>query len=552
VLTVTRFLYRQRLAERRQLAELNEKNLQLEAAILTANEANSAKSLFLSNMSHDIRTPLNGIIGMTAIALGNPDNPERTRDCLNKIDHSSRHLQSLVNDVLDMSKIESGKFILSIGEIYLPELIDGLISIIGQLVKAKQQKLSAALFSVVHEHIRGDRLRLNQLLVNILSNAVKFTPAGGSINLLLTELEANREGYARYEFVCSDTGIGMSEEFQQKVFDSFSREEDSRIDKIEGSGLGLSIAKRITEMMGGEIKVESVKNKGTTFTITLEFPLADTEEQTWDSETLKGKRVLVTDDDKTVLVSVEGELAGLGINVVTAESGKDALALLKSGEAFDAVITDWKMPEMDGGELCRLIRREVSETLPVLVSSAYDWLEIEPEATAAGADGFISKPLFRSTLFTMLKKAMFAGASGRQDTSAHHGPSLEGVRVLMAEDNELNTEIASEILMSAGVVLDCVENGRAAVEIFNEAEAYTYKMILMDMQMPVMTGCQAAMAIRKLQKADATTIPIVALTANAFEEDIREALSAGMNAHVAKPINFETLMSVMGKFLRVE
>jgi signal transduction histidine kinase/DNA-binding response OmpR family regulator len=546
----TSFLYRLRRSERRRLEQLNEKNRQLEAAILTANEANRAKSQFLSNMSHDIRTPLNGIIGMTAIASGNPGNPERTADCLRKIDHASRHLQSLVNDVLDMSKIESGKFFLNNAEIYLPEFIEGLINIISQQVKAKKQRLDAALFSVSHERIQGDQLRLNQLFVNILSNAVKFTPVEGSVGLQLRELESLKEGHARYEFIVSDTGIGMSQEFLTKLFDSFSREADSRIDKIEGSGLGLSIAKRIVEMMGGDIRVESEKNNGTRFTVTLEFPLSSGDGPVWDDETLKDKRVLVVDDDETVCASVKGELDSLGVTAVTMTSGRGALAALKGGEVFDAVIIDWKMPEMDGAVLCRLIRGEVSKTLPILISSAYDLTEIEPEAIGAGANGFVPKPLFRSILFAKLNQVLSSDSRDSAVLPLRGGLRLDGVRVLMAEDNELNTEIAAEILTSAGVILDCAVNGREAVDIFSKAEPFTYEIILMDMQMPVMTGCQAATAIRKLDKPDAADVPIIALTANAFEEDIREALDAGMNAHVAKPINFETLKAVISKHLR--
>jgi CheY-like chemotaxis protein len=303
-------------------------------------------------------------------------------------------------------------------------------------------------------------------------------------------------------------------------------------------------------MMGGDIQVESEKNRGTKFTVTLEFPLSGGDDPVWDTETLKGKRVLVADDDETVCISVEGELNSLGITAVTKTNGADALAALKNGEVFDAVIIDWKMPEMDGAVLCRLIRAEVSETLPVLVSSAYDWLEIEPEAVEAGANGFISKPLFRSTLFMKLSEVLFAESRDSAVLSLRSSLRLDGVRVLMAEDNELNTEIATEILMSAGVVLDCASNGKEAVEMFNNAVPFTYEIILMDMQMPVMTGCQAAAAIRKLSKPDAATVPIIALTANAFEEDIREALDAGMNAHVAKPINFETLKTIMSKYLK--
>jgi signal transduction histidine kinase/CheY-like chemotaxis protein len=420
VLIAAVFMYLMRRSEQRQMDLLKEKNRQLEAAILEANQANRAKSLFLSNMSHDIRTPLNGIIGMTVIASLNMGNAPKLRDCLRKIEASSKILQSLVNNVLDMSKIESGKFILNATEVYLPETIRGLVNILEEPLKAKGHELIVSDSAIAHGHIVADQLRLTQLFGNILANSVKFTPAGGTIGLSVTELPSGREGYAVFEFVCSDTGIGMGEEFQQHLFESFSRERDSRIDKTEGSGLGLAITKRIVDMMGGSIEVESEKNKGTTFTVTLEFPICEA-----------------------------------------------------------------------GGAL----------GLP----------------DCMGADGT--------------------------------APRLEGVRVLMAEDNALNTEIAVEMLTAAGLVMDCAENGKEAVEAFGSAEPGTYAMILMDMQMPVMNGCEAAAAIRGLPRPDAATIPIIAMTANAFEEDVREALAAGMDAHVSKPVDFEALKKVMGRFV---
>ncbi len=422
VIIVAIMMYLLRRSEQRQMEILQEKNRQLETAILEATEANRAKSIFLSNMSHDIRTPLNGIIGMTTIAMRNLSNSARLSDCLHKIEKSSRLLQSLVNDVLDMSKIESGKFFLNSAEIFLPEFTQGLIDIIGGQARAKKQELRVSDAEIEHKHIIGDPLRLNQLFINILSNSVKFTPEGGIIGLVVKEMPCGREGFASFEFSCYDTGVGISKEFLQHIFESFSREEDSRIDKIEGSGLGLSITKRIVDMMGGHIQIESEKNKGTNITVTLDFPVSD------------------------------------------------------------------------------------SDAVPS-----------EKNQSGASMPGT--------------------------------GLRLDGVRVLMAEDNELNTEIAVEMLSSAGIVLDCASHGKEAVEMFNNAAPSTYAMILMDMQMPVMTGCQAAAAIRNLPRPDAAVIPIIAMTANAFEEDIREVLAAGMNAHVSKPVNFETLKTVMKKFL---
>jgi CheY-like chemotaxis protein/anti-sigma regulatory factor (Ser/Thr protein kinase) len=365
---------------------------------------------------------LNGIIGMTAIAWGNISNHERMRDCLRKIEASSKLLQGLINNVLDMSRIESGKFVLNASPLYLPEFIGDLVSIVDEPAKAKSQKLNVLAEGFAHSYITADSLRLMQLLSNILVNAVKFTPEGGTISLTVTELPCDREDYALFTFVCRDTGVGMGEEFMRHLFESFSREQDSRIDKTEGSGLGLAIAKRITDMMDGEIKVESEKNKGTQITVTLAFPICE-------------------------------------------------------------------------------------------------------------AKGALEE---------------------NRDAAEYIAPRLKGVRVLMAEDNALNTEIAVETLTSAGLLLDCAENGKEAVDTFNGSLPGTYAMILMDMQMPVMTGCEAAAAIRKLPRPDAAAVPIIAMTANAFEEDIREALAAGMNAHVAKPVDFEALKEVMGKFLPTE
>jgi signal transduction histidine kinase/CheY-like chemotaxis protein len=544
VLIVALAMYLLRRSERRQMEILREKNQQLEVAILEANEANRAKSIFLSNMSHDIRTPLNGIIGMTTIAAGNLTDPERMRDCLRKIEISSRHLQSLVNDVLDMSKIESGKFFLNNAEIFLPEFTQGLINIIGQQMKTKNQELNAAAFFVDHENILGDQIRLNQLFLNILSNSVKFTPVGGCIGFSIQELPCERAGFACFEFICYDTGIGMSEEFLQHIFDSFAREKDSRIDKIEGSGLGLAITKRIVDMMGGSIEIESKKNKGTKITVTLELPFAKTGTE---PEPLKGIRVLLIDQDEAVCASAADALRSLGAFAAAKFNAADAWAVIEAGEKFDIVILDWKMPDLSAVELSPKIRSQTNAKLPILISSVCEWADIEQEA--AGATGFIQKPLFKSTLFAKIQETL-SGKPAPIDTAAlTAGLRLDGVRILLAEDNELNTEIAVEILTAAGILLDCAANGKEAVDIFNSSEPFAYAMILMDMQMPVLTGCEAAAAIRKLPRADALSIPIIALTANAFAEDIREALAAGMNTHVAKPINFETLKTVMSKFL---
>ncbi|MDR2897858.1 MAG: response regulator [Spirochaetaceae bacterium] len=556
VLIVILALYILRRAERHQVQQIREKNEQLEAAILQATEANKAKSLFLSNMSHDIRTPLNGIIGMTAIAAGRLQEPERIQDCLRKIEHSSRHLQSLVNDVLDMSKIESGKLFLTPVEIYLPEFTQSLINIVQQQIKDKQQFLKVSAFSVLHEHILGDQLRLNQIFVNILSNAIKFTPVGGTISLVITEQACEREDFACFTFICSDTGIGMGADFKEHVFESFAREEDSRIDKIEGSGLGLSITKRIVDMMGGDIHVQSEKNKGTSFTITLEFPLNKIPAVLWETNTLKDIRVLVIEGDDLVCASLANEMSSLGIIASVENTPEKGLALLTEGHVFDAVILDWDTPEWSHSDILEQIRQSSAplqsaippkNSIPIIISSVYDRIDLERETAIDGVKGFITKPLFKSVIYHTLREILFVKNSTSDAFPTGTELRLDGIRILMAEDNALNTEIACEILTMDGIILDCAVNGQEAVALFNSSPPFTYGAILMDMQMPIMTGCEATEAIRRLPREDASSIPIIAMTANAFDEDIREALDSGMNEHVAKPVDFDLLIRVLHK-----
>ncbi|MDR1689954.1 MAG: response regulator [Clostridiales bacterium] len=534
-----------RRSQRRQMQVLREKNRELEAAVLEANEANRAKSTFLSNMSHDIRTPLNGVIGMTNIAFKNLRNPEKMRDCLRKIENSSKHLQSLINDVLDMSKIESGKFFLNNGEIYLPEFMRDLINITGQQIRSKKHEFNVSVFSVTNENIIADRLRLNQLFVNLVSNAVKFTPYGGKISFIIRQLSSSKEGCARFEFICRDSGIGMSEEFMQHLFDSFSRERDSRIDKIEGSGLGLTITKRIVDLMGGEIRVKSEKNKGTEFTVTLEFAAGG---DIPIPETLNGVRVLLADTDTDVCADSASVLEKMGVYVSAKSDLREIASLLKSGEKYDIFIVN-RMHIKEGYDVCELFKEKMGENAPVILSSVWDRSDMEHDMSLAKATGFIQKPFFRSVLFSKISEVLFGKRDKTNFSPNGGGMRLDGIRILMAEDNELNTEIAVEMLTSSGILLDCAVNGKEALEIFEASEPSAYAVILMDMQMPVMSGCEAASAIRKSPHPDALTIPIIAMTANAFEEDVREAFNAGMNAHVAKPVNFENLKTVVSSFL---
>ncbi len=541
--------------EKKQYDILKEKNEQLELAIEEADKASKAKSTFLANMSHDIRTPLNGIMGMTTIAIANIHNNEKVRDCLKNITRSSKHLLSLINDILDMSKIESGKLELNNDDFYLPEFMENLIGIIQQLVQNKQQSLSVSMSNVEHEYLIGDVLRINQVLINILSNAVKFTPAGGKISIHLNELPSNREEYARLRFICTDNGMGMSEEFKNRIFETFSRETDLKIDKIEGTGLGMTITKNIIDLMNGEIEVESSKGKGSTFVVTLDFQIKENAKEQWEYETLKGMKILVVDDDKNASENAVYELNDLGMIAECVYPGAVAIQKFvdakKTGNEYKAVILDWKMPDMSGLELAKAIRKH-SSNIPIIITSAYDWAEIQEEAKSAGITGYVSKPLFKSSLYHKIKQlSQDVGHDFKEQEKETSTFDFTNRRILLVEDNVLNTEIAKELLSFTGAVIDCAFDGQAGVEKFIHSEEYYYDIILMDIQMPVLDGYEATKQIRKIEnRGDALTVPIIAMTANAFAEDIREAKAAGMNEHIAKPLDFEMLKAIMQKWLK--
>lgn len=533
--------------------EENKKKQALQEAFEAANRANHAKSDFLSKMSHDIRTPMNGIIGMTAIAAAHIDNKERVLDALGKITSSSRHLLSLINEVLDMSKIESGKISLSEEDFNLSDLLKDLLVIAQSLAKEHSHELQVRILNMEHEDVTGDSLRLQQVMLNIMGNAVKYTPDGGTIKLIVNEKPTHGQLYGCYEFVVEDNGIGMSKEYLEHIFEPFSRAEDSRSSKVQGTGLGMAITQNIVRMMNGDIRVESEEGKGSRFTVTVLLKLQDKENTTY--EELAGLPVLVADDDDICCESTCRMLSEIGMDSEGVLSGKEAVARVKERQqeenGFYAVILDWKMPEMDGLETTKEIRRVVGPDVPVIILSAYDWSEIESEARAAGVDAFLSKPAFKSgiaRLFCDLKNGR-AGDSVTSQLEKVTKTDYSDKRILLVEDNELNREIACEILGMTGIQMEEAENGREAVDKFVTSETGYYDLILMDIQMPVMNGYKAAEAIRALEREDAGEVPIVAMTANAFAEDVRESERAGMNAHLAKPFDLEKLMEMLKRYL---
>lgn len=528
---------------------------ELEQAHRDAEHANRAKSEFLSSMSHDIRTPMNAIVGMTAIATANIDNTLQVQDCLKKISLSSRHLLGLVNDVLDMSKIESGKMTLSMELVSLREVMDSLVCIVQPQVKAKRQHFDVFIHDIEVENVYCDGVRLNQVLLNLLSNAVKFTPEEGEIHVAMyQELLPQRDTHVRIHLEVRDTGIGMTPEFRNHIFESFSREDSTRVHKTEGSGLGMAITKHIVDTMDGKIQVESEKGKGTTFYVTLDLEKAPAEEL---DMILPSWKMLVVDNDKQLCDSAVNALRTIGVTADYTLDGETAVRMVEEhfnrGDEYQIILLDWKLPGMDGIETAKMIRRQLGENIPILLISAYDWSDIEDRAKEAGISGFISKPLFKSTLYHGLRQYM-----GDGKTEIKQEPKVEtqeeeqefaGVKILLAEDNDLNWEIAEALLSDLGMELDWAENGQICVDMFEKSEEGYYDAVLMDIRMPVMTGYEAARAIRALNRSDAD-IPIIAMTADAFSEDIQHCLECGMNAHIAKPIDIKVVVSQLKKYMR--
>ncbi len=524
----------------------------LQDALDGANRANAAKSEFLSRMSHDIRTPMNAIIGMTAIASAHVGEQDRVQDALNKISGASHHLLSLINDVLDMSKIESGKLNLAEEDIDLSDLIQSLLDMVQPQIEQHHHELEVHVQNVQHEAVVGDSLRIQQVFVNIMSNAVKYTPDGGKIALTVRELPIASPEAGCYEFVFQDNGIGMSEAAKLHIFDAFVRAENAG--SIQGTGLGMAIAQNIVGMMNGSIQVESELGKGSTFTVTIFLKLQEGKDL--DVTELADLSVLVADDDPDACETVCQLLSEIGMSGESYTSGQEAVDAVRRGldteHRFYAAILDWKMPGMNGLETAKAIKRLSQEDIPIVILSAYDWSDIEMEARAAGVDAFLSKPVFKSGLVRLFKKLHSdeeGPAPARSELKGLEESDFTGQRVLLVEDNALNREVAREILEMAGLTVEDAEDGRQAVDKFAAAKAGWYDMILMDIQMPVMNGYEAAMAIRALRHPDATHIPIVAMTANAFLEDIQAARSAGMNEHIAKPIDFGKLHEILVKYL---
>ncbi|MBT9775417.1 response regulator [Clostridium sp. MCC353] len=526
----------------------------LEDAYQTARVANSAKTNFLSSMSHDIRTPMNAIIGMAAIARANLDAPDKVSDCLNKINVSSRHLLSLINEVLDMSKIESGKIDLMPEEIHLPELVQNIMDMCKPLISEKHLDFKVSASQVNHEKVTADGDRLQQVIMNLLSNAIKYTPAGGEVSLQIKEIPSAIERKGIFEFIISDKGIGISEEFLPHLFEPFSRADDLRISKIQGTGLGLTITENIVHMMNGSIAVKSRLGQGSQFTVSVQLDLLDEEMNC--SKELEGLPVLVADDDRIVCESATALLNELGMRGTWVMSGAEAVlqtsAAHQRGEDFFAVILDWKMPGMDGLETLKAIRKNLGESVPVIIISAYDYSNIEKEFLNAGADAFITKPLFKSKMMHVLQ--LFLSIDSPSDCKDSAKPAKQplcGKRILLAEDNELNREIAVELLQMHGLEVETAVNGQCAVDAFNASSPNYYSAVLMDIQMPVMNGYEAAAAIRNSNRTDAQSIPILALTANAFTTDVGKSYSVGMNEHIAKPIDIKQLIDILQKYIAV-
>ena len=524
--------------------------MELEQARAEADRANRAKSEFLSNMSHDIRTPMNAIVGMTAIASTNAGNTVLVQDCLRKITLSSRHLLGLINDVLDMSKIESGKLSLNMDVVSLREVMEGIVGIVQPQIKAKRQQFDIHIHNILSENVYSDSVRLSQVLLNLLSNALKFTPQGGSIELgLYQEPSPLGEWFVRTHLLVRDTGMGMTPEFQKRIFESFAREDNARVHKIEGTGLGMSIMKYIVDEMKGTIELHSEVDKGTEFHVTLDMKKTNVQDE---QMRLPPWNILIVDDDEELCRTAAAALTEMGTTVDWTLDGASAVSMVEQqyskGKDYHVILIDWKMPKMNGVETARRLREVLGEHVPVLLVSSYDWSEIEREAKLAGISGFIPKPLFKSTLFQGMKPFMEGGSS--QGSGLEAGLSdFAGKRILLAEDNELNWEVASAVLEEFGFVLDWAENGLVCVDKFRNSAPGYYDLILMDVRMPVMNGYEATRAVRAMDRPDAS-IPIIAMTADAFSEDIHNCMECGMNAHVAKPLDIKVLIRLIQKYIR--
>ena len=522
---------------------------ELEKARQAALEANKAKSEFLANMSHDIRTPMNAIVGMTAIAAAHIDDRKQVENCLRKITLSSKHLLGLINDVLDMSKIESGKLTLTTEQISLKEVVEGIVNIMQPQVKTKKQTFDIHVENILTENVWCDGVRLNQVLLNLLSNATKYTPEGGSIHLSLFEENSPKgERYVRIYIKVKDNGIGMSPDFLKRIYESYSRADGARIHKTEGAGLGMAITKYIVDAMEGTIDIQSEPDKGTEFLLTFDFEKAAAMNM---DMVLPSWNMLVVDDDELLCRTAMDALKSIGIKAEWTLSGEKAIELVnehhKRREDYQIILLDWKLPGMNGIQVAKEIRHNLGDEVPILLISAYDWSEFESEAREAGISGFISKPLFKSTLYHAL--CQYMGTETENGQTLNPNIDLSGRRILIAEDNELNWEVANELLSDLGVELDWAEDGQICLDKFQKSPKGYYDIILMDIRMPHMTGYEATKMIRGLKHPDALSIPIIAMSADAFSDDIQHCLECGMNAHIAKPIDIMEVSRLLKRFL---
>ena len=538
--------------EKKMKARLEQQKADLQDALAAAQHANKAKTTFLNNMSHDIRTPMNAIIGFTSLAAAHIGNAEQVQDYLSKITTSSNHLLSLINDVLDMSRIESGKVKIEEKETSLPEIMHDLRTIVQADISSKQLEFYIDTADVINEEVMCDSLRLNQVLLNLLSNAMKFTEPGGIVSVRIIQKEKAPEGFASYDFQVRDTGIGMSREFLEHVFEPFERERTSTVSGIQGTGLGMAITKNIVDMMGGTISVSSEIGKGSTFTVSLQLQTCSGSVRQEVIPELKGLRALVADDDFNTCSSVTKMLSMIGMRPDWTTSGKEAVLRAKlAGEQNDeyaAFVIDWLMPDMNGIEVVRRIRGIIGDDTPIIILTAYDWADIEEEARKAGVTAFCSKPIFLSELRGILESPYMEPEM--KAAAEEEELSFDGKKILLVEDNELNQEIAVEILEESGFVIDVADDGSVAVEKMRTADPGQYDVILMDIQMPIMDGYEATRQIRAFENPRIADIPIIAMTANAFDEDRRAALDAGMNGHIAKPIDIPKLLELLKEILK--
>ncbi len=535
-----------------QVRKQMEQTRALQEALLQAQHANNAKTTFLSNMSHDIRTPMNAIIGFTTIAYSHIDNQEQVKGCLQKVLASGNHLLSLINDILDMSRIESGKVQIKEQECNISEVMHNLVNIIQPQVKAKQLELFIDTFDIANEDVIADGLKLNQVFINLLSNAVKYTPAGGTISFRIMQNTTFRHGYGDYVFIIKDNGIGMAPEFVEHIFEPFEREASATKSGIQGTGLGMAITKNIVEMMNGTITVKSEVGKGSEFTVKLSLKLQNTEKNAEQIKELEGLRALVVDDDFHTCDSVSKMLNQIGLRAEWTTSGREAAYRAElahnDGDSYHTYIIDWQMPEITGVETARRIRKAVGDEAPIIILTAYEWSDIEEEAREAGVTAFCAKPLFMSDL----KAALLAANNliEKEEAESWTQADFSGKRILLVEDNELNREIAEEILTETGFLVETAPDGTDAVDLMRTVEENYFDAILMDVQMPIMDGYEATRTIRMLPRQDVKGLPIIAMTANAMDEDKEAALKNGMNAHIAKPIDMDVFMDVLGQFLK--